>query len=262
VQGPQGIQGPQGVGNPLTARWTYNGAGVTPGSGNFTWATNPTVGNPTNLRIHATDADGVDRTKFFNSGIFMMDEVVIGWSTGDYSVHQIQSAILLSSGFYSFQVSMPVAIAPALGTPASITLLPTGLWSTSWGLVVPPAMITANTTPTAGQYNVPGLSITYTVIAGRRYRITAFVRNIVTSASASVDWGVGKANVLIGYVLIGTPAMAAGNYGAGSGIAFDAPTVTAAATYTGRISASAGNTNLVATAAAPAWLTLEDMGPQ
>jgi hypothetical protein len=134
-------------------------------------------------------------------------------------------------------------------------------WNMPWGAAAAPAIITANSAAGTGAgIAVAGLSVAFTAIAGRRYKVTAFARNISTSASASPEWQIWRGAAKVASLVVNGVSVPAGNYGCGTCLLIESPPA-GAVTYTARTSVGAGTMTVIAGPTQPAFLAVEDIGP-
>jgi hypothetical protein len=129
-------------------------------------------------------------------------------------------------------------------------------WDSAWGLVAPPAIITANSASAAG--NVPGCAVTFPAVANRRYRITGQCRNISTAVSSSPELLLARGATVIGAILLAGVSMPAGNYPGGMLAVFDTP---GAGVVTYNLSRGAVYTVIANTTGGVAFVAVEDVGP-
>lgn len=128
-------------------------------------------------------------------------------------------------------------------------------WNTPWGLISGPATITANSTAVGGTSTA--ITLTFTATANRLYKITGFARNTSQTGVGTTDVQVARSTTVLASTL---SSSVAGPGAVGTIVALDSPPV-GSVTYNVRTSTSATTAQIIAGAATPAFLFVEDIGP-
>lgn len=131
-------------------------------------------------------------------------------------------------------------------------------WPLPWGFIGF-AEATGVQTGITTSTDVTGLTVTFTAVANRRYKLTAFV-NLLQSTNT------GNVQVIIAdgsnnSQAIGTDTYAAGEYGTTVAIKGSVSPAAGSTTYKVRINTSAGTVGLNQGAGYPTMFLVEDIGP-
>lgn len=129
-------------------------------------------------------------------------------------------------------------------------------WRLPWGFITS-ASIVASSVATGGTTTVAGLSITFTSLANRRYRIEMFARNVTQVGAGTTDLLLARGVTVLADLLAN---QAAGTVPAGAIIATDVPGA-GAVTYNFRTGTSGTTAQIIAGANDPAFIFAEDIGP-
>jgi hypothetical protein len=133
-------------------------------------------------------------------------------------------------------------------------------WSSAWGAVAAPAVKTGlQTMNSASPVDVTGLAVTFTAVAGRRYKITAaYMTQMSGSGSSIQNHYIRNAAGTVLALVAGSPPSAA--YMAWCIVAHDVPGA-GAVTYKASISVNSLTCDVNATPPQTATLIVEDVGP-
>lgn len=164
---------------------------------------------------------------------------------GTLGAKQERATILVDDVGESGQVTTPT------------TIVPPDMWNAAWGAVVAPSVLASGSNAFGATYTtITGLTQTYTLVAGRRYRVR-FAGNATKPGAGT---GYVRAKIMDGgAVLVGGPSFAFSNANG----AVDSDTTGyvsgdgAAHTFTVQASVDADTANY----ATGTLLTLEDVGP-
>ena len=145
-------------------------------------------------------------------------------------------------------------------TDEPATLSPDLRWNTAWG-VVGVATATANQAGITTQTDLTGLSVTWTAVAGRRYKVSAYTMVTRTVADGTTQVLILTSGGSVFQVISSQPNVAADNLES-SGFVIVTPGA-GAQTFKLAITRASGTgtVGLSATANAPAFILVEDIGP-
>jgi hypothetical protein len=136
-------------------------------------------------------------------------------------------------------------------------LVRTRPWNTAWGLITS-ATITTDHNGISAVTDITGLSVTWNAMAGRKYKLTAYMLVIQNTSAGFVDIRLAdSSNVVVGQ---STFNQAASAYATHSPIAILSG-LSGSVTYKARAATTAGTINIDVSSTFPGLLLVEDIGP-
>lgn len=139
------------------------------------------------------------------------------------------------------------------------TIVPPDMWNAAWGIVAQIGLTTSSS-PVTATTDIPGLTVTFTPIVGRRYKAFCEILAVTSAIDLAIVFNIKDgANVTLQGGGGGVRLNAIGN--AMTISALLTPATAAAITVKAAIGVTGGTVYAYADAGAPSRLWVEDMGP-
>ena len=136
-------------------------------------------------------------------------------------------------------------------------------WNMPWGLIAAPAAVTANQASITAQADLTGLTATYTAVANRKIRVAVIGQYQLTAAGSTDVWQSTIFKDGSQIQSFSQPVILGSRDSGFQVVAYDSPTA-GSHTYKargGRGATGLGTYQMSASAAVPATIIVEDLGP-